>query len=131
MSVDTVPDDATALEPRIKALVAKRRFNLEEDFIDESRYDHIDERGHKISEQPVAGPGGTTLTIDSNLSVMYEPTPSTTSDVDMLRLEAEMLAEGRDLGNPHLPDSEETLQEAVEVIERDGNVPTWEVIDGE
>jgi len=131
MSVERLTDSGIDRDPDIKVLVAKRRDTLEEDFLDDSRYDRVDERGHKIRELTVAGPGGTSQTIDSDVTVTYRPTPSTTGDVDMLRLEAELLAEGRNLDNPHLPDSEATFAEAVEAIERDGNTPTWEVLDGE
>jgi hypothetical protein len=131
MSAGSFAGAAIDRDPAIKVLVAKRRDTLEEDFIDESRYDRIDDRGHKIRELPTASPAGTDVTIDSDVTVTHRPTPSTTSDVEMLRLEAEMLADGYDLDNPHLPDTEDTLEEAVAAIKSDGNTPTWEVLDGE
>ncbi|QIO22598.1 hypothetical protein [Haloarcula sp. JP-L23] len=48
----------------------------------------------------------------------------------MLRLEAEMVAEGRELGNPNIPVNEVVLEAAVGQIRADGHEPAWEVIDG-
>lgn len=116
---------------RIDALCRRRRANIDTDWLDEDRYDKVDGRGHNIREQTVAGPGDTTQTTEHDLTAMYQAGPSTTGQVWILRTEAEMLAEGRDLGNPHIPASEGVLEEAVEKIEADGHEPAWEVVDGD
>ncbi|WP_135302658.1 hypothetical protein [Haloarcula amylovorans] len=117
--------DALRKPPEIRRLAAERRKCLSDAFV--TNYDKIVD-GDKIRELTSAGRGGDSRTIESNVSKMYRSGPSTTGDVDMLRLEAEMVAEGRELSNPHIPLDEETLTEAVEKIERDGHTPAWEVV---
>ena len=116
---------------RIDALCRRRRANIDTEWLDESRVDKIDECGHKIREQTVAGPGDTTQTAEHDLTAMYRTGPSTTGQVWILRTEAELIADGVDLGNPHIPATEAILEEAVEKIRADGHEPAWEVVDSE
>jgi len=52
---------------------------------------------------------------------------STTGDVSLLRLEAEMAeSDEYTVENPHIPIDQETLQRATEDIESDGHAPAWE-----
>jgi len=91
----------------------------------------VDERGHKIREQTVAGPGDTTQTTEHDLTAMYQTGPSTTGQVWILRTEAELVADGVDLDNPHIPATEDILEDAVKKIRADGHEPAWEVVDSE
>jgi hypothetical protein len=117
--------DATATDPEIKVLKAKRRDELPTDeFITE--YDGVDDNGHKYREQEVRGPADTSTTIKSDQTAMYQPAPSTTGDVGMLVMEAELLADGVDLENPHIPADEETLEQARQRIETNDLTPAWE-----
>ncbi|MDS0258589.1 hypothetical protein NDI56_04080 [Haloarcula sp. S1CR25-12] len=106
---------------RIEALCRRRRANIDMDWLGDDRYTKVDERGHKIREQ----------TADHDLTAMYKPGVSTTGQLWILRTEAELLADGVDLDNPHIPASEDILEEAVDKIEADGHEPAWEVVDGE
>jgi len=116
---------------RIDALCRRRQANIDTEWLDESRFDKVDERGHKIRERTVAGPGDTTQTTEHDLTAMYRTGPSTTGQVWILRTEAELVADGVDLGNPHIPATEDILEEAVEKIRADGHEPAWEVVDSE
>lgn len=52
---------------------------------------------------------------------------STTGDVDLLRLEAEMAAgDEHTLRNPHIPINKDVLEQAKEQIEQDGHNPAWD-----
>jgi len=50
---------------------------------------------------------------------------SMTGEVSLLVLEAEMLAEGRELGNPHIPIDVDTLVAAQKQIAENGHSPAW------
>jgi hypothetical protein len=51
---------------------------------------------------------------------------STTGDVDLLRLEAEMAAgDDYEIGNPHIPINTDKLEQAKQQIEQDGHTPAW------
>lgn len=106
----------------INKLKALRRKELDDDFITD--YDKV-EKGDKIKEIVVPGPADTTKTIEINQSHLYRPAPSTTSDVEMLRIEAQMEADGKEIENPHIPSSQDVLETAVEKIESEGNTPAW------
>ena len=64
---------------------------------------------------------------DDHNPLNVRPGVSTTSDVALLRLEAELAADGSDLKNPHIPATEAVLEEATELIRSDGHKPAWEV----
>ena len=52
---------------------------------------------------------------------------STTGDIDLLRLEAEMATgDEYDIENPHIPVNTDTLEQAKRQIEQDGYTPAWE-----
>lgn len=115
------------LEPEIKVLRAKARDALPDCVItDPERYDTVNDDGEKIREIAMAGPQGTTKTIEDNVTVPYKPTVSTTGDVGLLVLEAEMQAEGRELGNPHIPATTEARDKALDRIKSAGLSPAWE-----
>lgn len=117
--------DATRLEPTIAKLRAQRRKELPTDeFVTE--YDGIDERGHKYREHEIRGPGGTSQTIQSDVTAMYQAAPSTTGDVDLLVIEADLLADGVDLENPHVPATTDVLEQARSRIEQQDLEPAWE-----
>jgi len=112
---------AIELEPEIKVLRAKQRDSLTEDWI--TKHDKIDDNGDKIEEVPFRGSSNT---FEVNLSGMFGPCASTTGDVDLIVLEAEMAAEGRDMTNPHIPISTEVLQQARDRLSDAGLTPAWE-----
>lgn len=121
----TSRDGPTELEPEIKVLRAKARDALDESFIDD--FDTTNDEGDKIEEQVVAGPANTEKTIEINLSKMYRPTASTTGDVGLLVLEAEMAAgDEYTIQNAHVPATVEKRDEAIERIEAAGYTPAWE-----
>ena len=101
-------------EGPINRLVALRRKELSDEFLTD--YDETNDDGEKID---TVGDG------ETNLSRLLGPAPSVTRDIEMLRLEAEMLAEGRDLGNPHIPATTDIRDRALAVIEDAGHRPAW------
>lgn len=113
------------LEPEIKVLRAKARDRLPDCVVqDGSRYDKTNDDGDKIKEVPIRGSG---KTFDTNVSSTFRPTPSTTDDVDLLVLEAEMAAgDEYELGNPHIPRSVEARDQALKQIQANGHKPAWE-----
>jgi hypothetical protein len=117
--------DAIRHDPQIARLVAQRRKTLPTDaFVTD--HDGTDERGHKYREHVVAGPGGTEHTVQSDLTAMYQSAPSTTSDMELLMIEARLIDDGTDLQNPHIPATEELLARARDKIDAEGLTPAWE-----
>lgn len=113
--------NAYELEPEIKVLRAKARDSLTEDWI--TKHDKINGDGDKIDEVRYRRGDNT---YDVNLSHLFGPSPSTTGDVDLLVLEAEMQADGKELRNPHVPIDTDVLAQAVERITEAGHSPAWE-----
>lgn len=122
---------STTLDPDIKVLRAKRREALPDHIVDEddNRVDRVTEDGERINEIVVDGGGGTTETHNSSLTSMYRPAPSTTGDVDILVLEAELLADGADLENPHIPETEAIRDKALDRLDGEGLEPAWRAAD--
>jgi len=56
---------------------------------------------------------------------LWRTGPSTTSDIDMLVLEAEMIDNDRELDNPHIPASEDVRQDALEQLSDHDLEPGW------
>jgi len=50
---------------------------------------------------------------------------STTQNLDIIRIEAEMQADGTNLKNPHMPAKQETLEDAIEMLENQDLEPAW------
>jgi hypothetical protein len=116
--------ETTTFEGDINRLRARRRQVLPTDeFVTD--YDGVDEAGHKYRELTIPGEGGTTQTIQSDLTAMYQAAPSMTGDVDLLVIEAELLADGTDLENPHLPATTDVRDRAHRRIEQNGHTPAW------
>lgn len=116
--------DAIELDAEVKKLRAQRRYELPTDeFITE--YDGVDDDGHKYREYPVPGPEGTTNTRKSDQTAMYQPAPSVTGSMSILVLEAKLLDGGKDLKNPHIPNSKELLERARSKLDGMGLQPAW------
>jgi hypothetical protein len=118
--------EAADPEAEVNRLLALARQRCSDEWIDS--HDEINEDGDKVAIVPDEGPAGTTREREVNLSAMYGSAPSRTSQVDILRIEAELVADGREPDNPHIPTSGEVLEDAREQIEADGNTPAWEVV---
>lgn len=112
-------------DAEIAKLLAKRRQALDRDgFIDD--HDDTNDDGDKITYETVPAGPDDTKEIEINLTKMYQAAPSTTGDIEMLVLEAELVADGTALDNPHVPADEETLRQARQQIEQNGHTPAWE-----
>ncbi|AGM11103.1 hypothetical protein M196_gp08 [Halorubrum tailed virus 4] len=85
--------------------------------------------GDLIFEKTVPTPGGGTTTVDVNVTTMYQPGPRRTSSVEMLRVEAELVDEGKELDNPAKPSNGDVAKQAIEQIEGEGLTPAWRVVD--
>jgi len=113
------------LEPEIKVLRAKARDAQSDDFI--TGHDYVDEDGDKIEKELVAGPAGSTKEIETNLTELYTAGPATTGKVDLLVLEAEIVAERGVMENPHIPIDTETRDAAKAQIKENGHTPAWDI----
>jgi hypothetical protein len=89
--------------------------------------DKTTDDGDLIHEVLVRGPGNTAKTIDANMSRLYRATPSTTSDIDLLVIEAELVADGADLDNPHVPVTDDLRETALARLDDEGLSPAWRV----
>jgi len=65
--------------------------------------------------------------IETDGATPFEHSPgiSTTQNLEIIRLEAEMQADGVELTNPHMPAKQETLESAKEMLESEGLEPAW------
>jgi len=115
------------LEPEIKVLRAKARDAQTDEFITD--YDEINDDGDKIEKVTHQKKSGETVTSESNLTALYTAGPATTGTTKLLVLEAEMVAEGYELENPHIPMDTETMEQAKQQIEANGHTPAWEVFE--
>jgi hypothetical protein len=116
--------DAVTRDGEISRLIALRRKQQGDEFID--KHDKINDDGDKVQELVIRGPANTEKTIDCNLSKLFGPAPSTTSNLEILRLEAEMVADGHEPENPHIPVNSDTLNHATAQIESAALTPAWE-----
>lgn len=112
-------------EGEIARLRALSRKAQTDEFV--TGYDKVED-GEKIKEVTIAGPAGTSKTVTRNLSNLYHSAPSTTGDVELLVIEAELLADGEGSDNPHIPLDDQTREAAIEQIEERGLTPAWEVV---
>lgn len=114
------------LDAEVKRLRAMRRKALPTDeFVDD--FDGIDENGDKYKEKLVLGDKpGVSSTMQVNQTALNQPAPSTTNNMEIIMLDAEMLTEGYELDNPHIPASEEMLDRAHEKLTNEGLEPAWE-----
>ena len=117
---------AISHDPEVAKLLAKRRQTLTRDGFIES-HDDVNDKGEKVTTKTVAAGGDTTKEIEISLTAMYQAAPSTTSDIEMLVMEAELVADGKTLDNPHVPATVEALEQARKQIEQNGHTPAWEV----
>ena len=136
MSSDTLQGSATEGIPkrRVAALIARRRQNIDTDgYVPE--YTFINSDGDKIHRIEFERKDTGTVTVETNFSKMFAAAPSTTSNIDILWIEAEQAAEASadelERMNPHIPSNDEVLEQAVGRIEDEGLIPAWEVVDGE
>jgi len=99
-----------------------------------SRYTDEAERnedGELIYKKPVPTPGGGTKTQDVNMTTLYQPGPRRSGDVSLLRIEAELAADGVELDNPAKPSNGDVAKEAIELIEDRDLTPAWRVCGSE
>lgn len=118
----------------IAPLLARRRRNLQPNdaHVSEDKYNYTDTNGDKIYRIDMSHTETGPNTIDVNLSALLGAAPSTTSNVEILRTEAEQAAEATDDEladmNPHIPSTDGVLARATAAIESDGLTPAWEVV---
>lgn len=117
----------------VAPLIARRRQNLDRDtHVTDHTHDADGEKIHRIEFGDKKE--GTTETIEANLSKLLGATPSTTSNLEVLRLEAEQVADAApeqiQTMNPHIPANDAILETAIAAIESEGRTPAWEVCDG-
>lgn len=117
---------------RTGPLLARRRQNLDRDG-HVTCHDFVDEDGQKIREISRGGPEGTATSHRVNYSRMLGATPSTSTNLELLVIEARQVSEATPeeiaTMNPHIPANDEILETATEKIRREGLIPAWEVCD--
>lgn len=122
---------------QIAPLLARRRQNLDRDgHITEERYDyHRSGDGHKIrkivTEDKETGRDEQTF----DLSALEGAAPSTTSNIEILEIEAkqadEATAEELERMNPHIPSNDDVLRAILDHLRPMDLTPAWEVCDDE
>lgn len=99
-----------------------------------SRYTDEAERnadGDLIYKKPVPLPGGGTTTQDVNMTTLYQPGERRSNSVELLRIEAEFAAEGKEIDNPAKPSNADVAKEAIELMEDRDLTPAWRVCGSE
>jgi len=94
-------------------------------------YDYINDDGDKVKDRSYNHPEYGQVTDITNLTKLFQTTLSTTTDVSILVAEAELLDEGRidEDSNPHIPASEDVLEQAKSRIESRGLTPAWTIFE--
>jgi len=85
------------------------------------------EAGDLIFEREVTHKEGHTVTRTTNLTALFTPGDRTSGDVSLLRIEAELAAEGAELDNPARPADADTAERLHERLGDDVR-PAWEVV---
>lgn len=126
MSSDT-PDSATAGVPkrRVAPLIAKQRQRIGDAHIAE--FDRTDDDGHKIKKVKRPAVEGGMKEVDVDVTALYSPGISTTSNMEIIRIEAELADDGGEVKNLHVPANDELLDRALEMLADHDLVPAWEV----
>lgn len=132
---ETRTEDGGVTKRRTGPLLARRRRNLNRDaHITSDRFDHWrEEDDHKIRRTVTEDKENGERVTDHDLTALEGAAPSTTTNLELLVIEAEQAAEADEADlpwmNPHIPANDEMLATAIEEIERAGLVPAWEVVD--
>lgn len=87
--------------------------------------------GELIYEKTVPTPGGGSTTTEVNVTTMYQPGGRRSGNVTLLRIEAELAADGVELDNPAKPASGDVAKQAIEAIEGKDLTPAWRLFDEE
>lgn len=82
------------------------------------------EDGDLTYEREYTGPAGENRRQEVNVTAIYSPGRRKSSDVDLLLLEAELAADGKDLGNPAFPTSEDVATQVHDRLPEDVR-PAW------
>lgn len=80
--------------------------------------------GDLIYTKTVEAPNGTRKEIEVNCTKMYAPGRRRSGNVDLLVIEAELAADGKDLGNPAFPIREEVAEAVHSRLPEDVD-PAW------
>lgn len=89
------PEPEQITRERVAGLLADRRRNLPRDRHIED-HTHIDSNGEKIHHVEWEKQNGEVETIDANLTMLLGAAPSTSSNLEVLRIEAQQAAEAND-----------------------------------
>jgi len=109
----------------IGRLLAKRRQSLSDPSIDDA--DDYTDDGEAVAEMTVQTGPDTWGEFEVNLTRLFRTAPSTTGDVDLLEIEAELAAERGPPDNPHIPTSTDVLDALRERLDGTKLRPAWEV----
>ncbi|ADJ16807.1 hypothetical protein [Halalkalicoccus jeotgali] len=120
----------TVTKRRVGKLLGEQRRRLSDDVIRD--YDKINSDGHKVKTVKKRDADGKKYEAEINLSQLYNPTPSTTSDIDILVIEARINDEADEgevpIENPHIPVHDGVLERAEKRLDDEGLTPAWGVV---
>ncbi|KYH23715.1 hypothetical protein HAPAU_41950 [Halalkalicoccus paucihalophilus] len=120
----------TVTKRRVGKLLGEQRRRLSDDVIRD--YDEINSDGHKVKTVKKRDADGKEHEVEINLSRLLNPTPSTTSDIEILVVEARVNDEAGDgevpIENPHIPAYDAILDRAEKRLDDEGLTPAWEVL---
>ena len=119
-------DNTVTHDAEIQRLLALRRKQLPDTVVDPSDYPNAELKDGDVIRTRKVRVAGAVREVEQNLSHAYGPAPSTTGGVDILVIEARLVADGRDVRNPHVPADTDTLARAKDRIESEGLTPAWE-----
>lgn len=111
---------------RVAPLLAKQRQMIGDRHITD--FDKTDEDGHKIQKVKRPDPEGGLNEVDVDVTALFSPGISTTSNLEIIRIEAELADVGRDVKNIHVPANDEVLDQSIDMLRSHDLTPAWEVV---
>lgn len=82
-----------------------------------------------IYEYEIPGPEGTSKTVETNATKLFQPGERKTGRVDHLVIEAKLYDDGEGSGNPAKPLNGDVAKRAIERIESIGLEPAWRLVE--
>lgn len=124
IEVDWNETDFTYVQ-QVLPMLEQRRAQVDDRYV--QSHDATNANGEKVAEIKTTDPEGGTQTTHVNLSTLLTSGISTTSNMEIILIEAKMAAEGDFEGNPHLPSNDRILEQASRVLGERGLTPAWEL----
>lgn len=115
---------------RVGKLIGEQRRQLSDDCITD--FSEINDDGHKVKTLTKRDAEGKEHEVEIDLTTLLHPTPSITTNVEILLTEARIIDEADEdeavIKNPHVPAHDGVLESAEDRLEEEGLTPAWKVI---